>query len=79
VKKPIRTPKRKKGIRVESTGIASIYATFNNTIVSIADTKGNVLCWSSAGRIGFKGTKKCESKVQDRVAKRQSEPCRQSG
>jgi small subunit ribosomal protein S11 len=58
VKKPIRTPKRKKGVRIESTGIASIYATFNNTIVSITDTKGNVLCWSSAGRIGFKGTKK---------------------
>ena len=39
-------------------GIAHILATFNNTIVSISDTKGNVLCWSSAGRIGFNGTKK---------------------
>lgn len=58
MKKPIRTPRRKKSARAESTGIASIFATFNNTIVSITDTKGNVLCWSSAGRIGFKGTKK---------------------
>jgi small subunit ribosomal protein S11 len=57
-KVPVRPPRRKKGIRVEPTGIANIYATFNNTIVSISDSKGNVLCWSSAGRIGFKGTKK---------------------
>jgi len=39
-------------------GIAHIQATFNNTIVSIADPEGNVLCWSSAGRIGFKGSRK---------------------
>lgn len=58
MRKPTRAPRRRKGTRVEPTGVASIYATFNNTIVSIADNKGNVLCWSSAGRIGFKGTKK---------------------
>lgn len=58
MRKPTKTPRRRKGIRVEPNGIANIYATFNNTIVSISDTKGNVLCWSSAGRIGFKGTKK---------------------
>lgn len=50
--------RKKKGSRVEQNGIAKITASFNNTIVSITDLKGNVLCWSSAGRIGFKGTKK---------------------
>jgi small subunit ribosomal protein S11 len=49
---------KKKSIRVDQSGLAKIFASFNNTIVSITDLKGNVLCWSSAGRIGFKGTKK---------------------
>jgi len=53
-----RPARKKKGVRTEQNGIANIFATFNNTIISIADLKGNVLCWSSAGRIGFKGTKK---------------------
>src|SRR5947208_2259216 len=39
-------------------GVASIAATFNNTIVSISDPEGNLLSWSSAGRIGFKGSRK---------------------
>ena len=50
--------RKKKGSRIEQNGLAKITASFNNTIVSITDLKGNVLCWSSAGRIGFKGTKK---------------------
>jgi small subunit ribosomal protein S11 len=55
--------KRKKGPRkkdrhIEPTGVAHIQATFNNTIVTITDTKGNVVCWSSAGRAGFKGSRK---------------------
>lgn len=39
-------------------GIAHIQATFNNTIVTITDTKGNVISWASAGTLGFKGTRK---------------------
>ena len=39
-------------------GVAHIQSTFNNTLVSIADVKGEVISWSSAGAIGFKGTKK---------------------
>lgn len=39
-------------------GIAHIQATFNNTIVTITDTKGNVISWASAGSLGFKGTRK---------------------
>jgi small subunit ribosomal protein S11 len=53
-----RTARRKKGPGTGQIGIAFIFASFNNTIVSICDSKGNVLCWSSGGKIGFKGTKK---------------------
>ncbi len=49
---------KKKGRKIESTGVAHIKATFNNTIVSITDLKGNVISWSSAGKSGFKGSKK---------------------
>ena len=40
------------------TGIAYIHATFNNTVITISDTSGNVISWSSAGSRGFKGSKK---------------------
>jgi small subunit ribosomal protein S11 len=50
---------RKKKIHLTSTlGIAHIKSTFNNTIISISDAQGNALVWSSAGIVGFKGTKK---------------------
>lgn len=39
-------------------GVAHVHATFNNTRVTIADPEGNVVCWSSAGRSGFKGSRK---------------------
>jgi small subunit ribosomal protein S11 len=41
-----------------STGVAHIQASFNNTIVTITDLNGNVLCWSSSGNQGFKGSRK---------------------
>ena len=49
---------KKKEKRHVPHGVAHIQATFNNTIVSISDPEGNVLSWSSAGRIGFKGSRK---------------------
>lgn len=49
---------RKKERRLVPHGVAHIQATFNNTIVSISDPEGHVLVWSSAGRIGFKGSRK---------------------
>ena len=39
-------------------GVANIHATFNNTVISICDPQGNVVIWSSAGRSGFKGSRK---------------------
>ena len=49
---------KKKVIKNITTGVASIYATFNNTIVTISDDSGNVIAWSSAGSRGFKGSRK---------------------
>ena len=50
--------KKKKANRNITSGIAYVYSTFNNTIVSIADENGNVISWSSAGAKGFKGSRK---------------------
>ena len=52
-------PKRKlKGGRLVPSGIAYVIATFNNTKVTITDPHGKVLCWSSGGKVGFKGSRK---------------------
>jgi len=45
-----------------------IYSSYNNTILTLTDSKGNVLAWTSAGRIGFKGTKKGTPYAANRVA-----------
>ena len=49
---------KKKARRNVTVGVAHIKATFNNTIVTITDTKGDTLCWASAGTSGFKGSRK---------------------
>ena len=56
---PAKAPavKRSKKV-VESEGIAHISATFNNLLITITDMKGNALAWGSAGKAGFKGSKK---------------------
>src|SRR6266487_3510804 len=50
------------------SGIAHVLATFNNTIVTITDMKGNVIGWSSAGKIGFKGSRKSTAYAAQMVA-----------
>jgi len=50
--------KKKKLQKVESLGVVHVQASFNNTIITIADSRGNVVSWSSAGKVGFKGAKK---------------------
>lgn len=55
-RRPQRTKRREK--RVPERGIAHIKSTFNNTIVTITDPQGNAVAWSSAGRQGFKGSRK---------------------
>jgi small subunit ribosomal protein S11 len=54
-KKPGGKKKEKKNI---PSAVAHVHATFNNTVVAIADPQGNLLSWSSAGRCGFKGSRK---------------------
>ncbi len=48
----------KKKEKVDAFGVANIKSTFNNTIVTLTDIYGNVISWSSAGRMGFKGSRK---------------------
>ena len=50
--------KKKKDRKVSVNGIAHVRATFNNTIISIADAEGQVVGWASAGKVGFKGSRK---------------------
>jgi len=57
-KKGTRTRVRKKEKKNVEIGIAHIKSTFNNTIITITDKKGNAISWSSAGTVGFKGSRK---------------------
>ena len=66
-KKPVK--KKKKIIRQVSHGNAYIQATYNNTIVTLTDTNGNVLSWSSSGQVGFKGPKKATPYAASQVIK----------
>ena len=57
-----------KGAKNITVGIANILATFNNTLVSITDMQGHVIGWSSAGRVGFKGSRKSTAYAAQQVA-----------
>jgi small subunit ribosomal protein S11 len=57
-----------KGAKNITTGVANILATFNNTQVCITDMQGNVIGWSSAGRVGFKGSRKSTAFAAQQVA-----------
>ena len=59
---------RKKNKRIVTHGVAHVQTTFNNTIVTITDNGGNTLCWTSAGTLGFKGSKKNTSFAAQSVA-----------
>ncbi|MDO8601031.1 MAG: 30S ribosomal protein S11 [bacterium] len=60
-------------------GIAHVSASYNNTLISISDDKGNVLAWSSSGALGFKGSKKATPFAAARVAEILSEKAKQAG
>ncbi len=55
---PKKKKTKKKTGRVDANGIVHIKATFNNTIITLADTSGKTISWGSAGKAGFKGSKK---------------------
>lgn len=56
--KSAKTPAKKRVVKVESTGQAHIFASFNNIIISLTNNAGQVISWSSAGKMGFRGSKK---------------------
>jgi small subunit ribosomal protein S11 len=74
---PIEPPKivKAKGSKNITQGIAHVQATFNNTIVSVTDLRGAVLGWSSAGKMGFKGSRKSTAYAAQMVAQ---DACRQA-
>lgn len=57
-KKTVRTVARKKKVQIDSMGRVFIQATFNNIIISITNGTGQIIAWSSAGKMGFRGSKK---------------------
>lgn len=72
-------PKPKKVRRNVTVGICYITATFNNTTVTITDTKGDTLCWASAGTSGFKGSRKSTPFAGQMAAQQAAEKARKYG
>ncbi len=74
-----KTKQKKRTRRNVNRGIAHIKATFNNTIVSISDANGDVLCWASAGTSGFKGSRKSTPFAAQRAAETCADRARKFG
>ncbi|MEK7189277.1 MAG: 30S ribosomal protein S11 [Patescibacteria group bacterium] len=78
--KPKAAPRRKKKSKVSlKKGVAYVNATYNNTMVSIADPLGNVVAWASAGKAGFKGPKKSTPYAAGVVVRSLADFVKQSG
>lgn len=71
--------KKKKVRKVGSKAIAHIQATFNNTVVTITDLNGESLCWSSAGNVGYKGSRKSTPFAAQRAAEKAGEAALKMG
>ena len=70
-----RAARKKRGRKNIAEGVVHIHSTFNNTIVSITDHRGNVFGWSSAGKMGFKGSRKSTAYAAQMVSQ---DACRQA-
>ena len=70
---------KKKEKRIVPVGIAYIQATFNNTLISITDHDGRLICWSSAGSLGFKGSRKGTPFAAQQAALRAANGARDHG
>ena len=66
---------RAKGAKNIASGVVHVLATFNNTIVSVTDARGNVVGWSSAGKMGYKGSRKSTAYAAQLVSQ---DACRQA-
>ena len=71
--------RKRKMRRTVTKAIAHIKATFNNTLITITDPSGEVLCWDSAGTIGFKGSRKSTPFAAQRAAEAVAEKARKLG
>ena len=69
----------KKAKRNVPNGVAHIQSTFNNTIVSITDTEGNVISWASSGAVGFKGSRKSTPFAAQLAAERAAKAAQEHG
>jgi small subunit ribosomal protein S11 len=78
-KKDAKPAAKKKGIKVPANGIAHVKASFNNTIVTITDLMGNVIAWSSAGHVGFKGSRKSTPYAAQVVSENAAKKARDMG
>lgn len=81
INKPTTKKKKKKTAfrLLKGRGQAHIQSTYNNTIVTITDQNGNVICWATAGKCGFKSAKKSTPYAAGVVVKTVVEPARQAG
>src|SRR6516164_1016189 len=70
---------KKKEKRIVPSGIVHVQATFNNTLVSITDVEGKLVCWSSAGSLGFKGSRKGTPFAAQQAALRAANAARDHG
>ena len=70
---------KRRARRSISRGIAHISATFNNTIITITDVNGDTVCWSSAGNVGFKGSRKSTPFAAQRAAERCAQEAKKYG
>ncbi|GMV94943.1 MAG: 30S ribosomal protein S11 [Candidatus Hydrogenedentota bacterium] len=77
-KRKAKGKKRRTALNVTS-GVAHIQATFNNTIVSITDSQGNVISWSSAGQVGFVGSRKSTAFAAQVAAEAAAQKAREVG
>jgi len=78
-KRPAGKPKKKRITLTSTSGLAHIQATFNNTIVSISDQRGNVISWSSAGQVGFQGSRKSTAYAAQLAAEKAARAALEAG
>ena len=71
--------RKKRDRKVEAVGVAHVMSTFNNTIITIADTKGEVVSWASSGKVGFKGSRKSTPFAAQRAADKVADKLRKMG
>jgi len=69
----------KKGKRIVTKGVAHVKASFNNTIITIADRSGATVCWASAGTIGYKGSRKATPFAAQRAAEELAHKAKRMG